>query len=74
MENKLCNICNNLTNEDFEFCPYCGAPLTKKAEELENIKSVNAQLVVLANLIREIEDTKSLYIIDKYIKKISRKD
>ncbi|MBE5745800.1 MAG: hypothetical protein E7359_00725 [Clostridiales bacterium] len=72
MENKTCKICNSLVVEDFEFCPYCGAPITKKAQQLENTKTVNSQLVLLASLIRNIEDTKSLYVIDKFIKKLSK--
>lgn len=74
MENKTCQTCNNLLIEDFEFCPYCGSPISKKALELENTKLVNSQLVMLANLIRNIEDPKSLYVIDKYIKKLSKRD
>lgn len=74
MENKTCQTCNNLISEEFEFCPYCGSPISKKALELENTKLVNSQLVMLANLIRNIEDSKSLYVIDKYIKMLSKKD
>ena len=72
MENKICENCNNIISEKYEFCPYCSAPLTEKAKKLENQKAINAQLIMLANLIREVNDEKTLRILDKYIKTISK--
>lgn len=72
MENKICENCNNILDSGFDFCPYCSAPITEKAEKLESQKAVNAQLVMLANLIREISDEKTLRILEKYIRTISK--
>ena len=68
-----CGNCENVLNENFEYCPYCGEPLTKKSKELEDIKTINAQLILLASLIKEIEDTKSLYVLEKYVKKLNKR-
>lgn len=70
---KFCENCENIVNETFEFCPFCSSPLTEKAKKLENDKAINAQLVILASLIREIDDPKALYAIDNLIKKLSTK-
>ena len=67
-----CENCENLVEDKFHFCPYCGAPLTVGAKKLEDEKIVNGQLIALANLIRTIEDPKSLYQIDKLIRKLSK--
>lgn len=67
MENYCVN-CKNLLEEDFEFCPYCSTPTTKKAEELDKKKSINAQLELLINLLKEVDDEKTLKIINKYIR------
>lgn len=70
---KLCDNCNNLLEEDFEFCPYCSNPISDKAKKLENDKTINAQLVILATLLREVDDPKTLFSIDKLIKALSKK-
>ena len=70
---RFCDNCNNLLEEDFEFCPYCSNPISDKAKKLENDKTINAQLVILANLLREVDDPKTLYSIDKLIKALSKK-
>lgn len=72
MENLICENCNNEIKKGFNFCPICGAALTVSAEKLEKDKTINAQLVILANLIKEVDDTKTLYVIEKYIKKLSK--
>lgn len=70
---KFCDNCNNLLEEDFEFCPYCSNPISDKAKKLENDKTINAQLVILATLLREVDDPKTLFSIDKLIKALSKK-
>jgi len=70
---KFCEICNNPLNQDFEFCPYCSNPISEKAKKLENDKSINAQLMILASLVREVEDPKTLYTLDKLIKSLGKK-
>lgn len=70
---KFCENCNNLLENDFEFCPYCSNPISDKAKKLENDKTINAQLIILATLLREVDDPKTLYTIDKLIKALSKK-
>ena len=70
---KFCENCNNLLENDFEFCPYCSTPICEKAKKLENDKTINAQLIILASLLREVDDPKTLYTIDKLIKALSKK-
>ena len=70
---KTCENCNNLLENNFEFCPYCSNPISDKAKLLENDKAINAQLIMLASLVREIDDPKALYTIDKMIKALSKK-
>ena len=70
---KTCDNCNNILDASFEFCPYCSNPISDKAHKLEKDKTINAQLIMLATLIRNIDDPKALYEIDKMIKALSKK-
>lgn len=70
---KTCDNCNNFLENSFEFCPYCSNPISDRAKKLENDKSINAQLIILANLIKNVDDPKTLYEIDKLIKALSKK-
>ncbi len=70
---KFCEECKNEINENFDFCPYCSLPQTETAKMLEEQKMINAQLVLIAGLVREIEDPKSLYILSNLAKKLSKR-
>jgi len=69
---KNCENCEKLVEENFDFCPYCSAPLTEQAKKLEETKAINAQLIMLATLIKETSDPKTLLILDKYVKLLSK--
>ena len=69
---KFCENCNNLVEKDFEFCPFCSNPLTDKAKELEEKKSVNAQLILIATLIKETNDPETLLLLNKYVKLLKK--
>lgn len=69
---KICDNCKNLLEKDFEFCPYCSNPITLGAKRLEEKKAVNAQLVLLFTMLKEANDEKTLKILDKYIKLLSK--
>ena len=69
---KICDNCKNLLEKDFEFCPYCCNPITMDAKKLEEKKAVNAQLVLLLTMLKEANDEKTLKILDKYIKLLSK--
>lgn len=69
---KVCDNCKNLLEKDFEFCPYCSNPITEKAKELDEKRIVNAELVLLLTMLKEANDEKTLKILNKYIKLLSK--
>lgn len=70
---KFCKECGNLIEENFEFCPFCGEAITEKAEKLEEQKSINANLILIANLMDKIEDRKTLKILNEFATKLAQK-
>ena len=71
MKDMECKKCKNLIEKDFDFCPYCGVPASSRGIELDKARKLNAQLIALANLIKNIKNEESLYVIDKYIKSLT---
>ena len=70
---KFCKECNYAIEENFEFCPFCGEPITELAQKLEEQKSINANLVFIANLMDKIEDKNTLKILNDYATKLAQK-
>ncbi len=70
---KICNECGNIMEENFDFCPYCSQPISDRAKMLEKQKAINAQLVLIASLMKEVSDTKTLKILNEYAKKLAQK-
>lgn len=70
---RICENCNKVLDNSFEFCPYCSNPLTESAKKLEETKEINSQLVLLVNLIKETKDPKTLLLLDKYVKMLKKK-
>ena len=70
---KFCEVCNNELNENFDFCPFCGEAISEKAKELENQKIINAELVLIANLIKTTTDKKTLELLNKIAKTLAQK-
>lgn len=62
-----CEICKTVTSN---YCPNCGAPLTKESIELEKNKVLNTRLETLLKLTQNIDDEKTLLIIKDLISKI----
>lgn len=67
-----CTFCEKELKEDFNFCPRCGEAISNSAKKLETTKTLNAQLLILATLVKELNDVESLKIVDKYIKNLSQ--
>lgn len=70
---KFCKECNNAIEENFEFCPYCGEAISEKAQKLEEQKSINANLILIANLMDKIEDRKTLKILNEFATKMAQR-
>ncbi len=70
---KFCEVCKSELNENFDFCPFCGEAISKKAKELENQKLINAELVLIANLIKTTTDKKTLELLNKIAKTLAQK-
>lgn len=76
-ENKngidVCSVCKKQVSENYNFCPYCGKPLTDLAKELIKTQIDNNRLEVLIKLIDNVDDEKTLKLIKSMVKKISEK-
>ena len=70
---KNCEECGNVVGENFDFCPFCSNPLSDRAKMLEQQKMINAQLVLIAQLVKEIEDPKTLCVLTSIAKKLCEK-
>lgn len=71
---KFCEECKSQIDDNFDFCPFCGKAISLKAQKLENQKMINANLVLIAKLIDETNDIKTLEILNKLAKKLSNND
>lgn len=68
----ICENCNKKIDKNFDFCPFCSNPISEKAKELDEQKAINAQLVLLANLVKNVEDPDTLLILENYIKMLNQ--
>ena len=71
MEKMICSKCNQEVKEEYNFCPFCSAPLTDIAKRLENEKKQTTELALLVKLIDYIKDEKDMKLIKGFIEKIS---
>ena len=62
-EQEIANIVNIYCYKD---------PITKKAKELDEKRTINAELVLLLTMLKEANDEKTLKILEKYIKLLSK--
>lgn len=60
-----CQSCNMKIEENFNFCPYCGEPLSDLAKEISAKQASIAQLKLLNVLAEKIENKKDLNLIEK---------
>ena len=65
MKNQ-CPICNAILDEEFNYCPMCGEPITPLAKEREQVKLSNAEYERL----REIVDTTTDPVVLSAIKNL----
>ena len=71
MEELKCPVCSTVINENNNFCPSCGEPLSALAKELVSEQKSNHQLEVLVKLLDYIKDEKSVKFIQGLIDKLS---
>ena len=65
MEKNVCKKCNSSLENNFHFCPYCGEPLTKKAEFVLAEKDRVAQLKLIGGLVDVVQDELTLKLLNK---------
>ena len=63
-QNK-CPTCAKVLEAEFNFCPYCGEPLTELAKETVREQTKIAQLKLVSLLVDKVKDKDTLAILDK---------
>ena len=59
-----CFNCDKEVNEDFNFCPYCDAPLNDIAKKLKDKQNCIAQIKLINNLIDKVSDANTLQLLE----------
>lgn len=73
MENKSkCPFCEKEIESGFDFCPYCGEPLTEMAKELRDKSDSIVELEFASSLIGEVKDENTLKLLKKFVEKFSK--
>lgn len=72
MENNICKICEKEIDNNYNFCPYCGAAVTEIAKRLNKEKCDIIRLKLINDLTDKIEDKGALSVLNKEAKKISK--
>ena len=67
MEEKKCPVCEKEINKEYNFCPYCGEPMTEVAKEIQKRQTTIAQLKLLGALIEKVQDKKTLELLEKLV-------
>ena len=67
MEEKKCPVCEKEINKEYNFCPYCGEPMTEVAKEIQERQTTIAQLKLLGALIEKVQDKKTLELLEKLV-------
>lgn len=75
MENKFikCPTCNKAIPVNSNYCYLCGEPLSQSAKENEELKTQNAQLLVLNRLANMLTDEKDLQTLKGVVYQIKNK-
>lgn len=68
--------CLNCKHEiyEYDFCPYCGTPISELAKKVEIKKNTNIRLETLLKLVNLIDDDKTLNIIKELVNKLKSED
>lgn len=66
----FCIICNELVDENMNFCPKCANPLNLNAFNLQQEKFRASNLQLLTVIAQNTKDEKTLQTIQKLIKKL----
>ena len=70
-QNK-CLVCNADIESKFNFCPYCGEPVSDLAKEIMKKQNSIAQLKLLSALSEKIKDENSLDLIGKLLEQYKK--
>lgn len=70
MEKIKCGKCEQILEENFNFCPKCGDPLTGVAENIKKEERRGAMLETVIALSNKIKDPASLTILNELLNKI----
>ena len=63
-QNK-CPVCEKELEKEFNFCPYCGEPLTDLAKETLREQTKIAQLKLISLLTDKVKDKDTLALLEK---------
>lgn len=70
MENQFkCPKCAKEISTEYHFCPYCGESITKLSKEVGRRQDALAQLKLLAYLIDNVQDEKTLNLLENLTNK-----
>ena len=73
MDSNICQFCQKEIEEDFNFCPYCGEPLSNLAKTIRAKQERNAQLQLALSLIDSVRDEDTLSLIQEFVKDVKEK-
>ncbi len=72
MENLTCEFCHKEVTENFNFCPYCGEPLTDIAKQIKSKQNSNAQLKLIYTLLDRVSDEKTIKTLQEIVEEIKK--
>lgn len=64
---KNCIYCHNIIDDEVDYCPCCGEPLSDKAKEVEKLKLNAVRLETINKLLDLVEDEETLKKINKLV-------
>ncbi len=70
---EKCTKCNSVVEENANFCPQCGEPLTTIAESIRKEQRRGAMLEIINVLLNNIKDAETLNVIEQLVNTIKSK-
>ncbi len=67
MENMICEFCHKEVEENFNFCPYCGEPVSELAKQIKAKQNINAQLKLVFSLLEKVNDEKTITLLQEFV-------
>ena len=72
IEQTECNKCKKDLNENFNFCPYCGEPISDVAKQIVSEKSTIEKIKMIDNLSQVIKDKESLKVFKRVVEELEK--